>query len=77
VGFAVLPTGLAVAAITTAGSAGILIGPAGVGFVAHVAGLPAAFWILAALMGLVTFSARIVTATPRQTVQPFSPAPGD
>ncbi|MCS3726646.1 MFS transporter [Bradyrhizobium betae] len=57
----VMPTGLAVAAITTAGYAGILVGPAGVGFVARLGGLSMAFWILAALMGLVTLSARIVT----------------
>lgn len=57
----VMPTGLAVAAITTAGYAGILIGPAGVGFVARVGGLPTAFWLLAALMGHVMLSARIVT----------------
>jgi predicted MFS family arabinose efflux permease len=57
----VMPTGLAVAAITTAGYAGILIGPAGLGFVARLGGLPMAFWLLAALMGLVTLSARIVT----------------
>lgn len=57
----VMPTGLAVAAITTAGYAGILIGPAGVGFVAHIGGLTLAFWLLAALMGLVTLSARMVT----------------
>jgi len=57
----VMPTGLAVAAITTAGYAGILIGPAGVGFVARIGGLPAAFWLLAALMGLVTLSAGVVT----------------
>ncbi|MEY9222956.1 putative MFS family arabinose efflux permease [Bradyrhizobium ottawaense] len=57
----VMPTGLAVAAITTAGYAGILIGPAGVGFVARFGGLPMAFWLLAALMGLVTLSAHIVT----------------
>ncbi len=62
----VMPTGLAVAAITTAGYAGILIGPAGVGFVARIGGLPTAFWLLAALMGLVTLSARIVTAQQRQ-----------
>ena len=60
-----MPVGLAVAAITTAGYAGILIGPAGVGFVAHVAGLPTAFWILAALMALVTASARVVTRDQR------------
>lgn len=57
-----MPTGLAVAAITTAGYAGILVGPAGIGFVAHAVGLPAAFWMLAALMGLVTLSARAVTS---------------
>ncbi|MHC2626238.1 putative MFS family arabinose efflux permease [Bradyrhizobium huanghuaihaiense] len=57
----VMPTGLAVAAITTAGYAGILVGPAGVGFVARLGGLPMAFWLLAALMCLVTLSARIVT----------------
>ena len=62
----VMPTGLAVAAITTAGYAGILIGPAGVGFVARLGGLPLAFWLLAALMGLVTLSARIVTAEQRE-----------
>ena len=54
-------------AITTAGYAGILIGPAGVGFVAHLGGLPMAFWLLAALMGLVTLTARVVTADSRQT----------
>jgi hypothetical protein len=31
-----MPVGLAVAAITTAGYAGILMGPAGVGFVAKI-----------------------------------------
>ncbi|OAF10631.1 MFS transporter [Bradyrhizobium centrolobii] len=57
-----MPVGLAVAAITTAGYAGILVGPAGIGFVAHAGGLPMAFWMLAALMCLVTLSARVVTA---------------
>jgi predicted MFS family arabinose efflux permease len=57
----VMPVGLAVAAITTAGYAGVLVGPAGVGFVAKVAGLPAAFWMLAVLLCLVTLSARVVT----------------
>jgi predicted MFS family arabinose efflux permease len=56
-----MPTGLAVASITTAGYAGVLIGPAGIGFIAHAVGLPAAFWMLAALMCLVTLSARAVT----------------
>jgi predicted MFS family arabinose efflux permease len=48
-----MPAGLAVAAITTVGYAGILTGPAAIGFVAHAAGLPLAFWLLAALLGLV------------------------
>lgn len=62
-----MPTGLAVAAITTAGYAGVLVGPAGVGFVARVGGLPTAFWLLTALMGLVTLSAGIVTKDQGQT----------
>ncbi|MEY9127339.1 MFS transporter [Bradyrhizobium yuanmingense] len=64
----VMPTGLAVAAITTAGYAGVLLGPAGVGFVAQLGGLPMAFWLLAALMGLVTLTARTVTAEQRRTL---------
>lgn len=62
----VMPAGLAVAAVTTAGYAGVLIGPAGVGFIAQIGGLPAAFGLLAALMGLVTLSAPIVTTSARQ-----------
>ncbi|MBR0848519.1 MFS transporter [Bradyrhizobium diazoefficiens] len=59
-----MPTGLAVASITTAGYAGVLLGPAGIGIVAQAGGLPLAFWMLAALMSLVTLSARTVTAKP-------------
>lgn len=57
----IMPVGLAVAAITTTGYAGILVGPAAIGFVARFAGLAAAFWMLAALMLSVTLSARTVT----------------
>ena len=57
----VMPAGHAVAAITTAGYSGILVGPAGVGFVARTVGLPVAFWLLAALVGAVVLSARFVT----------------
>jgi sugar phosphate permease len=59
----VMPAGLAVAAITTAGYAGNLVGPAAIGFVAKAVGLPVAFWLLAALVGAVVLSARAVTAT--------------
>jgi len=58
----IMPTGLAVAAITTIGYTGILAGPAGVGFVAKLLGLPGAFWALAALLSLVPLCAGIVTA---------------
>jgi len=57
----VMPSALAVAAITTTGYAGNLLGPAGVGFVAHHVGLPGAFWVLAALLFLVPCCARLVT----------------
>ena len=57
----IMPTGLAVAAITTTGYAGILVGPAGVGFLAKLVGLPGAFWMLAALLSLVPLCAGIVT----------------
>lgn len=57
-----MPAGLAVAAITTAGYSGILVGPAGIGFVARMAGLPVAFWLLALLVSAVVLSARAVTA---------------
>ncbi|UVO30384.1 hypothetical protein KUF59_06555 [Bradyrhizobium arachidis] len=60
-----MPAGLAIAAITTVGYAGILIGPAGVGFLAELAGLPAAFAMLAALMCLVALMARSVTIETR------------
>jgi predicted MFS family arabinose efflux permease len=58
----VMPSALAVAAITTTGYAGNLLGPAGVGFVANHVGLPGAFWILAALLFLVPCCARLVTS---------------
>ena len=58
----VMPPALAVAAITITGYAGLLVGPAGVGFIARDWGLPSAFWLLVVLLGLVPFSARLVTA---------------
>lgn len=57
-----MPAALAVSAVTTAGYAGYLTGPAGLGFVSKVAGLPAAFWILAGLMCLVPVFAKRVTS---------------
>lgn len=57
----VMPVGLAVAALTTTGYAGILAGPAAIGFLAQAIGLPAAFWLLAGLMALVPLLAGRVT----------------
>jgi predicted MFS family arabinose efflux permease len=57
-----MPVGLAVAAITTTGYAGVLAGPAGIGFVAKHSNLPTTFWMLAALLGVVMLCAGRVTA---------------
>ncbi|HSH09268.1 MAG TPA: MFS transporter [Oceanipulchritudo sp.] len=57
----VMPMAMAVAALTTIGYAGILAGPAMVGFVSDAVGLRFAFWLLAALMGLVAVLAKPVT----------------
>ena len=56
----VMPEHIAVPAITTLGYAGILVGPAGIGAVAHVAGLPAAFLVLAAMLLAVAASSRVL-----------------
>ncbi|MEP6067001.1 MAG: MFS transporter, partial [Paracoccaceae bacterium] len=57
----VMPAGLAVASVTTTGYAGILVGPALVGFTADATTLPTAFWVLAILMAIVPLTARYVT----------------
>ncbi len=56
----VMPETVAVPAITTIGYAGILAGPAGIGFVAHLTSLPTAFLILAAMLVGVALSGRIL-----------------
>ena len=62
----VMPAGLAVAAITMCGYAGVLIGPASVGFVANHVGLPGSFWMLVILLCAAPLCAGIVTRTQRQ-----------
>jgi predicted MFS family arabinose efflux permease len=56
----VMPPGLAIAAITTMGYAGILLGPAAIGFVADHVGLTMAFWMIPALLVLVPLCAAAV-----------------
>jgi predicted MFS family arabinose efflux permease len=51
---------VAVPAITTLGYAGILAGPAAIGFVAHALSLPAAFLILAVMLLGVAASGRVL-----------------
>ncbi|WP_348692872.1 MFS transporter [Duganella fentianensis] len=53
----VMPAGLAIAAISTTAYAGILVGPACIGFIAQQVGLTHAFWLLAALLACVPASA--------------------
>jgi len=57
----VMPAAFAVSAVTTAGYAGVLLGPALIGFLAAGVGLSTAFWLLAALLALVPLSAVKVT----------------
>jgi len=57
----VMPSGLAIASMTAIGYAGILAGPAAIGFVAQASSLPAAFLLLAALILLVPLCARPAT----------------
>ena len=53
-----MPENVAVPAITTLGYAGILAGPAGIGFIANLTSLPVAFLILAAMLAAVALSGR-------------------
>ncbi|MEA9389185.1 MFS transporter [Acerihabitans sp. TG2] len=56
-----MPPNLALAAISGVGYAGILAGPALIGFIAHLTSLKVAFGCVALLLLLVTLSARRVT----------------
>ena len=56
----VMPPALAISAMTTTGYVGILAGPAAIGFVAKAVGLHNAFWMLAALLGLLPLTARFI-----------------
>ena len=65
-----MPASLAVAAITTIGYAGILAGPALIGFVAHATSLNIAFAILGGALLLVAASARLAASPAAAARQP-------
>lgn len=56
----VMPRTVAVSAVTTMGYAGILVGPALIGFVSHLSGLQSAFIGLAFLMMMVASAGNVV-----------------
>ncbi|SEP95076.1 Predicted arabinose efflux permease, MFS family [Faunimonas pinastri] len=56
----VMPERIAVPAVTTLGYAGILAGPAGIGFIAHLSSLPVAFLVIAAMMLGLGFSGSLL-----------------
>lgn len=60
----VMPPALAVSALTTIGYAGVLAGPATIGFVSQAVGLHDAFFMLAALLCFVPLTARFVANEP-------------
>ena len=55
-----MPASIAVPAITTLGYAGILAGPAAIGFIAHASSLSTAFLLIATLLIAVAISGRIL-----------------
>ena len=70
-----MPKGLAVAALTTAGYAGMLTGPAAIGFLSQEIGLPNAFWFLAALMACVPLFAKYLSPGRHPEMSEKHPAP--
>lgn len=70
----VMPAGLAIAAVTTVGYAGVLAGPAGVGFAAQAIGLPGAFWVLTIMLALVPICATAATRRDHAGTASSSPA---
>jgi predicted MFS family arabinose efflux permease len=61
-----MPQSVAVPAITTLGYAGVLAGPAGIGFIAHHSSLATAFLVVAALLAGVAISSQVLEPAPAQ-----------
>ena len=56
----IMPPALAIAAVTTTGYGGILLGPALIGFASQATSLPIAFWGLAMMMLAFPLAARVI-----------------
>ena len=56
----VMPASLAIASVTTTGYAGVLIGPAMMGFTADILSLSVAFWLLALIVVFIPLTAGLV-----------------
>jgi len=63
----IMPHGLAIAAISATGYAGLLAGPAAIGFVAERIGLVNALWMLPAVLALVPACAAMVAPVPARS----------
>jgi hypothetical protein len=55
-----MPASLAIASVTTTGYAGVLIGPAMMGFTADILSLSVAFWLLALIVVFIPLTAGLV-----------------
>jgi MFS family permease len=55
----IMPPGLAIAAVTTVGYAGVLMGPVVLGFIAEQVSLAVAFWLLVVLLGAFPLTGRM------------------
>jgi predicted MFS family arabinose efflux permease len=60
-----MPAGLAIPAVTTMGYAGVLLGPALIGFVADASSLAAAFLLVAAMLAVAALVGAAIRAAPR------------
>jgi MFS family permease len=61
-----MPQSVAVPAISTLGYAGVLAGPAGIGFIAHHSSLTSAFLVVAALLAGVALSSQVLEPAPHR-----------
>jgi MFS family permease len=69
----IMPHGLAIAAISAMGYAGLLVGPAAIGFAAKLVGLANAFWMLPALLIFIPACAALVVPVSGPTGQGSGP----